>query len=104
VVLGRGGVGKSALARRLGTLTGLPVVELDTLFWKPGPNVPDAAPRPRAGGLLALGLRLPAAQPAPGDAGDRRARPAGRCVGAAQSPCGPPICHQAPAGTRHRPE
>jgi adenylate kinase family enzyme len=36
VILGRGGAGKSTLARRLGGLTGLPVVELDTLFWQPG--------------------------------------------------------------------
>jgi adenylate kinase family enzyme len=36
VILGRGGAGKSTLARRLGGVTGLPVVELDTLFWQPG--------------------------------------------------------------------
>lgn len=36
VILGRGGAGKSTLARRLGTATGLPVWELDTLFWAPG--------------------------------------------------------------------
>jgi adenylate kinase family enzyme len=36
VVLGRGGAGKSVLARRLSELTGLPVVELDALFWQPG--------------------------------------------------------------------
>ena len=36
VVLGRGGAGKSTLARRIGRSTGLPVVELDTLFWQPG--------------------------------------------------------------------
>jgi adenylate kinase family enzyme len=35
VVLGRGGAGKSTLARRLGALTGLPVVELDKHFWSP---------------------------------------------------------------------
>lgn len=33
VVLGRGGAGKSVFARRLGELTGLPVTELDQLFW-----------------------------------------------------------------------
>ncbi|HEY2448439.1 MAG TPA: adenylate kinase [Mycobacterium sp.] len=33
VVLGRGGAGKSALAARLGVLTGLPVIELDKHFW-----------------------------------------------------------------------
>ncbi|MGW4365356.1 adenylate kinase [Nocardia takedensis] len=35
VVLGRGGAGKSVLAARLATLTGLPVVELDKYFWSP---------------------------------------------------------------------
>ncbi|MHC5907029.1 P-loop NTPase family protein [Streptomyces sp. S6] len=38
VVLGRGGAGKSVLARRLGVLTGLPVIELDRLFWGAGPE------------------------------------------------------------------
>ena len=32
-VVGRGGAGKSALAARLGVLTGLPVIELDKHFW-----------------------------------------------------------------------
>ena len=36
VVLGRGGGGKSVLARRLGARTGLPVVELDREFWQGG--------------------------------------------------------------------
>lgn len=36
VILGSGGAGKSTLARRLGDITGLPVVHLDTLFWLPG--------------------------------------------------------------------
>src|SRR5919202_3822700 len=33
VVLGRGAAGKSVLARELGTVTNLPVVELDKEFW-----------------------------------------------------------------------
>ncbi|MEV4578002.1 hypothetical protein AB0K16_32625 [Nonomuraea jabiensis] len=36
VILGRGGSGKSTLAARLGAITGLPVVELDKHFWRPG--------------------------------------------------------------------
>ena len=36
VVLGRGGAGKSTLAVRLGKITGLPVVELDKVFWRSG--------------------------------------------------------------------
>ena len=36
VILGRGGAGKSTLARRLGDITGLPVVELDKIFWRSG--------------------------------------------------------------------
>lgn len=35
-ILGRGGAGKSILARRLGEITGLPVIELDKIFWRPG--------------------------------------------------------------------
>lgn len=38
VVLGRGGAGKSTLARGLGARTGLPVIELDGVFWQPGPE------------------------------------------------------------------
>lgn len=36
VILGRGGAGKSVLARELGSLTGIPVVELDSVFWHQG--------------------------------------------------------------------
>jgi adenylate kinase family enzyme len=36
VILGRGGSGKSTLAATLGTVTGLPVIELDKHFWGPG--------------------------------------------------------------------
>ena len=35
VILGRGASGKSTLARRLGEITGLPVIELDKVFWRP---------------------------------------------------------------------
>jgi adenylate kinase family enzyme len=36
VILGRGASGKSTLAKRLGEITSLPVVELDKIFWRPG--------------------------------------------------------------------
>jgi adenylate kinase family enzyme len=36
VILGRGGSGKSTLGARLGVITGLPVIELDKHFWRPG--------------------------------------------------------------------
>ena len=36
VILGRGASGKSTLARRLGDITGLPVIEVDKVFWQPG--------------------------------------------------------------------
>lgn len=36
VVIGRGAAGKSVLAARLGEITGLPVIELDTYFWQAG--------------------------------------------------------------------
>jgi adenylate kinase family enzyme len=36
VIIGRGAAGKSALAGRLGEITGLPVIELDKVFWRPG--------------------------------------------------------------------
>ena len=35
-VLGSGGAGKSALADAIAARTGLPVVHLDVLYWKPG--------------------------------------------------------------------
>lgn len=43
VILGRGGAGKSVLARQLGEVTGLPVIELDLLFWQGGLTAPDPA-------------------------------------------------------------
>ncbi len=36
MIIGCGGAGKSTLARVLGEKTGLPVVHLDKLFWRPG--------------------------------------------------------------------
>jgi adenylate kinase family enzyme len=36
VVLGPGASGKTALAIRLREITGLPVIELDKIFWRPG--------------------------------------------------------------------
>lgn len=46
VILGRGASGKSTLARELGAITNLPIIELDKLFWQPGLN-----PTPRDGWL-----------------------------------------------------
>jgi adenylate kinase family enzyme len=37
VILGRGASGKSTLALRLREITGLRVIELDKVFWQPGP-------------------------------------------------------------------
>ncbi len=34
-IIGPGGAGKSTLARRLGKLTGLPVIHLDVEYWRP---------------------------------------------------------------------
>ena len=36
MIIGCGGAGKSTLAKQLGEKTGLPVVHLDKLYWKPG--------------------------------------------------------------------
>jgi adenylate kinase family enzyme len=36
LVLGSSGSGKSTFARKLGEITGLPVVHIDQLFWEPG--------------------------------------------------------------------
>jgi adenylate kinase family enzyme len=36
VIIGRGASGKSTLARRLGDITGLPVIEVDKIFWQAG--------------------------------------------------------------------
>jgi adenylate kinase family enzyme len=35
IVIGSGGAGKSTFARRLGEVTGLPVIHLDAHFWRP---------------------------------------------------------------------
>ena len=36
LVIGAGGAGKTTLARRLARCTNLPLVHLDTLYWRPG--------------------------------------------------------------------
>jgi adenylate kinase family enzyme len=36
VILGRGGAGKSVLAGQLSELTGIPAIELDSVFWQQG--------------------------------------------------------------------
>ena len=38
VIVGRGASGKSTLAVQMSNITGLPVTELDKLFWQPGPS------------------------------------------------------------------
>jgi adenylate kinase family enzyme len=42
LILGPAASGKSTLAKRLGEVTGLPVIELDKIFWRP-----DLLPTPR---------------------------------------------------------
>jgi adenylate kinase family enzyme len=37
-ILGRGGAGKSVLAQKLSSILDLPVIELDSIFWQPGPR------------------------------------------------------------------
>jgi adenylate kinase family enzyme len=41
LVIGSGGSGKSTLAARLARLTGLPLVQLDALYWKAGWVAPE---------------------------------------------------------------
>jgi adenylate kinase family enzyme len=36
IIIGSGGAGKSTLAREIGKITGIKVIHLDKLFWKPG--------------------------------------------------------------------
>lgn len=36
IILGRGGAGKSTVAKLLSKITGIPNIELDKYFWKPG--------------------------------------------------------------------
>ena len=54
-MLGRGGAGKSTLARRLGAVLALPVVELDKHFWSPGPRPLPKDEWARVQGRLAAG-------------------------------------------------
>lgn len=50
MVFGAPGSGKSTLARQLGARTGLPVVHLDQIFWKPGW---EERPRAEANAMIA---------------------------------------------------
>ena len=43
LVMGSSGSGKSRFALRLSDITGIPMVSLDALFWKPGWTPSDAA-------------------------------------------------------------
>jgi adenylate kinase family enzyme len=43
LIIGSGGSGKSTLARRLSELTGLPLVGLDFIYWRPGWVEPSKA-------------------------------------------------------------
>src|ERR1700710_951001 len=43
LVMGSSGSGKSTFARRLSDITGIPMVSLDALFWRPGWVESDAA-------------------------------------------------------------
>jgi adenylate kinase family enzyme len=52
-VVGPGGAGKSTFARQLGARTGLPVVHLDQLYWRPGWDpTPDDEWREIVAGLV----------------------------------------------------
>lgn len=76
LIMGPPGSGKSTLARRMGQVSGLPVVHLDAMFWQPGWQEPDddefqervreAAERPRwimdGGYSRTLKYRLPRAE------------------------------------------
>lgn len=53
-VIGSGGAGKSALARQLGAITGLPLIHLDHHYWGPGwTPTPDGEWRDKVRALLA---------------------------------------------------
>jgi adenylate kinase family enzyme len=43
LVMGSSGSGKSTFARRLSAITGIPLISIDALFWKPGWVQPDKA-------------------------------------------------------------
>jgi adenylate kinase family enzyme len=43
LVMGSSGSGKSTFARRMAAITGIPMVSVDALFWKPGWIEPDRA-------------------------------------------------------------
>jgi adenylate kinase family enzyme len=43
LVIGNAGAGKSTFARRLGGKLGLPVIHLDSHFWRPGWQIPETS-------------------------------------------------------------
>lgn len=57
VIFGRGGAGKSVLARELGVITGLPVIELDKEFWSDDLEPLSADDWARRQAILAEGSR-----------------------------------------------
>jgi hypothetical protein len=116
VVVGPGAAGKSTLAARLSQLTGLPVIELDKLFWQPGlvataPGTWAAIERdlvtqeswimdgdlgPHDGSLnvrrlLAMAADLPPPQPPAGPAGDCDTRARRGPLRTVRSACGPAV-------------
>jgi adenylate kinase family enzyme len=77
LVMGSSGSGKSTFARRLSEITGIPMVSLDALYWKPGWVPSDAAEFEQRVTEVALQPRwiIDGNYTSPG-AGDRRRRAA----------------------------
>ena len=77
LIFGRGGAGKSTLARRLGEMLQLPVVELDKVYWQTdGSPTPAAAWRPTQERLVAENAWILDGDLGPGDVVEPRLRAA----------------------------